>query len=74
MIPTPTQLPPGQERFSLESFTLWNSTDTAIQTWRWHTNGIAEFVQVLIIIVIVVAAIYTINKFRQQMMNKDSED
>lgn len=71
---TPTALPPGVSHFNLpNSYSLWGSTDIAIQTWNWL--GDAQFViQSLAIIMLVIAGVYILIKAIQLMTRKDSEE
>jgi hypothetical protein len=72
--PTPTPQPPGVARFNLpDSYSLWGSTDLAIQTWNWLGDGRA-LVQLLAIIAIVVLGMFIVWKFFSQMTRRDSEN
>jgi len=71
--PTPTPMPPGQARFELPSgYSLWDSTDAAIQTWNWM-GGSGQVLQLIILIALVIAGMFIVYRFVQQFTRKDAE-
>jgi hypothetical protein len=75
MIPlTPTPLPPGTPVFQIPAgYSIWASTDYAIQTW----NLIGDWqvvIQGIAIVVFVAAGLFIVWRFMSQMTRKDSEE
>jgi flagellar biogenesis protein FliO len=53
-------------------FSLWGGASTAVQVWNWIDQG-QTVVQVLAIIMLVIAGMYIVLRFINQMSRKDSE-
>jgi hypothetical protein len=71
--PTPTPLPPGMPHFVLpDSYGLWGSTSTAIQTWNWM-GGMGDAIQLLALLMVVLAGLYVLWRFIQGFIRKDAE-
>jgi L-asparagine transporter-like permease len=72
--PTPTYLPPGVPHFTLPTeFSLWGGASTAVQVWNWSGQWQA-IIQVLAIVMLVIAGMYIVIKFINQMSRRDSEE
>ena len=72
--PTPTPLPPGAAHFTLpESYSIWASTNWAIQTWNLLSYG-QYIIQALILIAIVIAGIAVFRRFMAEFMQKDTQE
>ncbi len=71
--PTPTPLPPATPHFDMgDTYSLWNSTESAIQSW--HLMGdVATVIQVFALIGLVVIGMYVIYKAFKQMTEWDSQ-
>lgn len=71
--PTPTAFPAGEAIFTMPAeYSLWASTDLAIQTWHWLGNG-KIVIQVIILIMIVIAGLYIFNRFISDNTRRDAE-
>lgn len=71
---TPTPYPPGEAFFSLptDHYSLWNSTDWAIQTW--HTVGAGQLlIQVLFLVAIIIAGVLVTVRAFEAFTRKDAE-
>lgn len=71
--PTPTLLPPpGTPYFTIpSSYSLWASTDYAIQSWHLlGTPGTA--IQAIILVVMIVAGLYILIHFLRDFVQKDA--
>lgn len=70
--PTPTPLPPGMARFVMpESYSLWGSTDSAIQTWNWLGQS-GQVIQLIILVGLVIAGMFVVYRFFRQFTERDS--
>lgn len=69
---TPTPMPAGVAVADLSSYSIWNSTDSAIQTWNWLGDS-GSVIQGIIIIALVVAGMFVVYKFVQQFIRRDAE-
>lgn len=74
MIPyTPTPQPPGTAYFAVpESYSLWGSTDVAIQYWNW-TGAMGTIVQVLMLIALIILGFHIIKHFVDNFTGDDAQ-
>lgn len=71
---TPTPLPPGMARFELPSgYSLWDSTDAAIQTWNWLGNA-GLVIQLVILVALIITGMFIVYRFFQQFAQKESAE
>lgn len=72
--PTPTALPPATAYFNVpNNYSLWASTDYAIQSW--NLLGDARLViQAVLLIVIIVVGIYVLSRFVADFTRKDADE
>ena len=73
--PTPTPLPPpGTPIVSIpSSYSLWASTDYAIQSW--HLLGApGTVIQAIILIVLIVAGLYIFMRFLRDFVERDTKE
>ena len=71
--PTPTPQPLGQTIINLPtSVSLWSSTSTAIQLWYWLGDYQPIF-QLLVIVLLVVLALFGVNRWVKELTGKDLE-
>lgn len=72
--PTPTPLPPGTPQFTIpSSYSLWASTDYAIQSWNF-LGDTRTIIQAIILIAIIIVGIYVFMRFTQEFTRKDAEE
>lgn len=71
--PTPTPLPPATPHFTIpSSYSLWASTDYAVQSWNLFGDGRAA-IQIVILITLILAGAFLLTKFLKNMTRRDSE-
>lgn len=72
--PTPTHLPAGTPHFSMPNeFSLWASTDTAIHTWNFLGDA-RIVIQAIVLILIVMAGMYIVNRFIHEFTGEDASE
>ena len=72
--PTPTGLPPATPRFEIpDTYSLWASAPSAVQSWNMAGGGRGIF-QAVLLIVLVIAGIYIVSRFIKEFTERDSEN
>lgn len=73
MPPTPTPMPTGTEIINItESYSLWGSVSTAVQTWHW-LGSFGLVIQLIILVFIVMAGMFVVSRFVKEFTRKDAE-
>lgn len=71
--PTPTALPPATAYFEIpDSYSLWASTDYAVQSW--NIAPVTMIIQAIILLVLVAAGLFLLTRFIRELTRKDAED
>lgn len=72
--PTPTALPPGTPVFDIpSSYSLWASTDFALQTWNLG-GDIRVIIQIVILIGLISIGLFMVTRFVHNITDKDAKD
>jgi hypothetical protein len=71
--PTPTPLPPGTPVFEIpDNYSLWASTDYAIQSWNLLTAR--TIIQAIVLVVMIGGGLFILTKFIRDITQQDSGD
>jgi hypothetical protein len=71
--PTPTPLPPGTPVFEIpDNYSLWASTDYAIQSW--NLLAARTIIQAIVMVVLIGGGLFILTKFIRDITEQDSQD
>jgi TRAP-type C4-dicarboxylate transport system permease small subunit len=72
--PTPTPLPPGTAMITIpEAYTLWGSTDWAVQSWNLLGDGRIA-IQAIFLVGLVIIGMFILQRFARDFTQKDSQN